>query len=249
MHDSILVLTYHSISDAGGPTSIPTPVFAMQMETLAQCGYSSVTLGEFMEWHDGKADPGRRVLITFDDAYMDFAQIAAPILRRHGFGATVFVPTGLVGQDEEWVGSNRPPRPLMGKAHIKALARKGIEFGAHGRAHLNLAQLAPQAREAEIAGSGTDLADMLGKPTLSFAAPFGAVNPETVATIGQHYQIAFGTRFDIVRQGEDRFDIPRIDMHYFRKYNHWRSFVAGNLVYLRARQALRWVGNKVRPRG
>ena len=34
----MLVLTYHSISDAGGPTSIPPDVFATQMQVLADLG-------------------------------------------------------------------------------------------------------------------------------------------------------------------------------------------------------------------
>ena len=34
----MLVLTYHSISDAAGPTSIPAEVFDMQMQVLADLG-------------------------------------------------------------------------------------------------------------------------------------------------------------------------------------------------------------------
>ena len=39
MTDTALVLTYHSIADAPGPTSISPATFAMQMETPAACGY------------------------------------------------------------------------------------------------------------------------------------------------------------------------------------------------------------------
>jgi len=37
--------------------------------------------------------PKRAVLITFDDAYADFAEIAWPILKRFGLPATMFAPT------------------------------------------------------------------------------------------------------------------------------------------------------------
>src|SRR5258708_32795391 len=37
--------------------------------------------------------PNRAVLITFDDAYADFAETAWPILKRFGLPATMFVPT------------------------------------------------------------------------------------------------------------------------------------------------------------
>lgn len=37
--------------------------------------------------------PARSVLVTFDDAYRDFAEVAWPILRAHGVPALLFVPT------------------------------------------------------------------------------------------------------------------------------------------------------------
>ena len=38
--------------------------------------------------------PPRSLLLTFDDAYRDFADHAWPTLRRRGLAATLFVPTG-----------------------------------------------------------------------------------------------------------------------------------------------------------
>jgi len=41
----------------------------------------------------GRPLPPRAVLITFDDAYLDFAEHAWPVLRRLSLPATLFVPT------------------------------------------------------------------------------------------------------------------------------------------------------------
>jgi peptidoglycan/xylan/chitin deacetylase (PgdA/CDA1 family) len=38
-----------------------------------------------------------RILITFDDGYMDNFQLAYPILRRHGVQGVFFLPTGFAG--------------------------------------------------------------------------------------------------------------------------------------------------------
>ena len=73
----MLVLTYHSISDAAGPTSIPPAVFAEQMQVLADLGRRGVTLDEFIAWHEGDDSNSGNVLITFDDAFDDFAWSAA----------------------------------------------------------------------------------------------------------------------------------------------------------------------------
>lgn len=240
----MLVLTYHSISDAGGPTSIPPSIFAMQMEALAAAGYSSQTLSAFIAWHDGREDDcgdRRRVLITFDDAFADFGETAVPILRQHGFSALVFVPTRKLGHPEAWQGANQPARPLMDWDTIRTLAREGMEFGGHSRTHADLTRLDPAACEEEVAGCAEDLSKQIGTPVQSFAAPYGRVSPEVLATIGRHYRVAFGTRLAIPRRGQDLVDLPRVEMHYFRSRPRWSGFLEGRRSYFRMRQGLRAV--------
>ena len=242
----MLVLTYHSISDAAGPTSIPADVFATQMQVLGDLGYRSLRLSEFIDWHQGtNGDAHDGVLITFDDAFEDFAQVAAPILQRHGFSALVFVPTRRLGRPEGWQGANDPARPLMNWATVKALANDGIEFGGHSRTHADLTKLSAADREDEIAGCAEDISAQIGKPVEGFAAPYGRVSPEVVEAIGRHYRAAFGTRLAVPERGRDRFDIPRIDMHYFRDRGHWAGLLQGRRGYLRVRQTLRAVRSKV----
>lgn len=241
----MLVLTYHSISDAAGPTSIPPKVFEMQMQVLADLGRRGLRLSEFVDWHEGKNGADDGVLITFDDAFEDFAEVAAPILKRHDFSALVFVPTRRLGSPEGWQGANDPARPLMDWATVRALAEDGIEFGGHSRTHANLTKLSEADREEEIAGCAKDLSAQIGKPVEGFAAPYGRVSPEVVNAIGRHYRAAFGTRLALPEPGRDRFDIPRIDMHYFRDRRHWAGLLEGRRGYLRVRQALRAVRSKV----
>jgi peptidoglycan/xylan/chitin deacetylase (PgdA/CDA1 family) len=240
----MLVLTYHSISEAGGPTSIPRDTFAMQMETLAEAGYTSARLASFVEWHAGKEAAGggdRRVLITFDDAFADFADAAVPVLRRHGLSALVFVPTRQLGGVETWIGANQPPRRLMDWETVRSLAGEGFEFGGHSRTHPDLTRLDATTCETEVAGCAEDLAERLGAPVESFAAPYGHVSPSVVAMIARHYRVAFGTRLGIAQPGRDRFDMPRIEMHYFRKHRHWAGLLNGRRGYFRLRQGLRAV--------
>jgi peptidoglycan/xylan/chitin deacetylase (PgdA/CDA1 family) len=242
----MLVVTYHSISDAPGPTSIPPAVFATQMQVLADLGRRSLRLNEFIGWHQGtNGGASDGVLITFDDAFEDFAQVAAPILKRHGFSALLFAPTRRLGQPEGWQGANDPPRQLMDWATVRALANDGIEFGGHSRTHANLTRLSAADREDEIAGCAEDISAQIGKPVEGFAAPYGRVSPEVVEAIGRHYRIAFGTRLALPERGRDRFDIPRIDMHYFRDRGHWEGLLTGRKGYLRVRQALRAVRSRV----
>lgn len=74
--------------------------FAQQMEHLAR-NYHVIGMPELLNAvESGSALPKRAVLITFDDAYADFAVIAWPILKRLGLPATMFVPTAYPNHPE-----------------------------------------------------------------------------------------------------------------------------------------------------
>jgi peptidoglycan/xylan/chitin deacetylase (PgdA/CDA1 family) len=86
------VLTYHRVDE-------PEP-FASQMAYLG-ARYVVVSLGRVLSALEGGPElPPRAVLLTFDDAYASFAEVAWPILRAHGHAAALFVPTAYPDRDE-----------------------------------------------------------------------------------------------------------------------------------------------------
>ena len=97
------VLTYHRVLPAamadGNPTASATPQgFERQMRHLSR-HYRVVSADDVREARAaGRPLPPRAVLITFDDAYRDFGEIAWPILRTYGFRATLFVPSAYPGE-------------------------------------------------------------------------------------------------------------------------------------------------------
>ena len=101
------ILAYHRVSELRDTPAVDsrsvsaTPEgFAQQMEHLARF-YRVVSMPEVLEAVEkGRPLPKRAVLITFDDAYADFAEIAWPILKQFCLAATMFVPTAYSNQPE-----------------------------------------------------------------------------------------------------------------------------------------------------
>ncbi len=222
------VLMYHSISSAQGPTCIPPETFAAQMATLETCGYRVATLAELSQARAGGMQlPARCAVITFDDAFADFADAAAPVLSTQKFSATVFVPTAFVGQSASWAGAGTQQSPLLSWGDMRDLLGAGFEFGSHSRRHLDLTTLSPADLHAELSESQYQLVSELGVPARFFAAPYGRTNPAVRREIAKLYELAVGVRLARATIQSDKFDIPRVEMHYFRDVRVWRAFLEG----------------------
>ncbi len=103
--DLLRVLTYHRVDHPGARAQLDpalvsaTPdAFERQMQHVARRCHP-VSMADVLEACEaGRALPPRSVLVTFDDAYADFAEHAWPLLKRLGVPVTLFVPTAFPDQ-------------------------------------------------------------------------------------------------------------------------------------------------------
>jgi peptidoglycan/xylan/chitin deacetylase (PgdA/CDA1 family) len=103
--DSLLVLNYHRIGNPNEDLFDPGIFSATAEELDRQIAYlkrqlSLVTLEEALAFVDGAIHDKKshcRVLITFDDGYLDNYSVAFPILRSHGVQGVFFLATSMVG--------------------------------------------------------------------------------------------------------------------------------------------------------
>jgi peptidoglycan/xylan/chitin deacetylase (PgdA/CDA1 family) len=120
------VLTYHRVANLqDSPNLHPqiisaTPAnFAKQMRFLSR-NYRVVSMPQVLDAVAKKGRlPQRAVLITFDDAYYDFGEIAWPILKSFNLTATLFVPTAYPDQPERAFWWDRLHRAMMNTARIE----------------------------------------------------------------------------------------------------------------------------------
>ncbi len=193
------VLLYHYVGPAAPdglkPWTIRGGVFERHMAFLARRGYVGIRPSDWLAWlREGKLLPEKPVLVTFDDAYADLVSHALPVIERLGFGAAVFVVTGLVGGTNVWDERHgRASRQLMTADHIREWAARGIEFGAHSRTHARLPSLADAQLRDEIEGSREDLSRILGRTAEAFAYPYGMVDERVGEAVRKSFGMAFTT--------------------------------------------------------
>lgn len=90
------ILIYHRVLeevDPLFPDQIDAARFAAQMGMLSRV-FKMLPLSEAVKCLKSGTLPARAACITFDDGYADNAEVALPILRRHGIPATFFISTG-----------------------------------------------------------------------------------------------------------------------------------------------------------
>lgn len=176
--DSTSILAFHAFGLPGESPSrfvVSGRRFAWQMAWLKGMHYRVISLEEFLRYRrEYRMPPRRSVVITIDDGYADNYAVAYPILRGHGFPATIFLVSRYIGDANRWDRQGRlAGRPLLAWSEIKEMQRGGMTFGAHTRTHPRLKGLPEQQAQDEIEGSRADLERELGKPLDLFSYPHG----------------------------------------------------------------------------
>jgi peptidoglycan/xylan/chitin deacetylase (PgdA/CDA1 family) len=171
----IPILMYHSISGRKETThpyfqTCTSPaVFESHMRYLKENHYAVVSLEKAVEeLSNGKTENRKAVVITFDDGYLDFYTHAAPILKKHGFPATVFLPAGFITDS----GTRFNEIECLDWSQIRELMRAGFSFGSHTLSHPQLYDLKPDSIEYELTESKRRIEAQTGKEITLFSYPY-----------------------------------------------------------------------------
>lgn len=220
---TLRVLMYHKVNDQRpNPITVPTSVFAAQMELLGELGYTPVSLDRVRDHYlDGAALPERAVLITFDDGYRDNLENAFPILRRHGYPAVIFAPVGFLDgvrplPHEETLFGAGVRNPTLRWGQLAELEAGGIRIESHGIGHRRLAELTPDEAFREIAVSKLRLEEALGREVEAYAYVKGSradYRTEHASLVQQAgYKLGFSAVSGANTRRTDRFQLLRYNI-------------------------------------
>lgn len=233
------ILTYHSIDESGSPISIGEADFRRHIAWLDDRGPRIVSIEELLALPAGEP----AVALTFDDAFVNFADRAWPVLRERRLPVTLYVPTAHAGGTNAWGGVAQPGIPeldILGWDQLARLAAEGLTLGSHTRTHPRLDQLPAAAARDELERSADEIADRTGRRPRSLAYPYGACSPDIAAVAREVYDHACTVDLRPLSAIEDLHLLPRIDAYYLRKQGMLEAWGTGAWkVYLRARAGAR----------
>lgn len=122
--------------------------------------------------------PDKLVVLTFDDSSRSHVEVAAPLLKKHGFGATFFVTEGFDFPTNK--------RDYLTWDEIARLHRDGFEIGNHTRDHKPPTSKDPGGTIEQLRAIDARCeAHGIPRP-VSFAYPGNALDPAVLPILRDH---------------------------------------------------------------
>jgi peptidoglycan/xylan/chitin deacetylase (PgdA/CDA1 family) len=206
------ILLYHRV-DRPVPTlssitqrlTVDPQEFAAEMSWVKHHGFHALTQRQlFAGLEEGAPLPCRPLLVTFDDGYSDVFDNAAPVLRRSGMPATMYVITG---------------RPTLANSGfltwrgVRQLASTGFDIGSHTVTHRPLTALSSDEVVEELVRSRHALEQHLGHPVQWLAYPHGAVDGRVVGLARRAgYVLGVTSSPGLVQEAADPLELHRFEI-------------------------------------
>jgi len=221
---NVPILMYHGISReldshrAPYYRTVTSPsTFATHLRLLRTLDFDVITLSQavgVLNNDRGIKEGKTPVVITFDDALLDFYTEAFPLLEKNGFAATVFIASKYVD------GVFPTGQPCLSSKQIRELSQCGIEFGSHSVTHSKLLEQTPERLEHELATSKADIEAIVGREIALFSFPFrfpaeekafvGRLRDRLVAS---GYQAGVTTMVGRAERDDDQMFLPRLPVN------------------------------------
>ena len=208
----ILSLMYHRFNENKYPsTNIQMDIFKKQIKIIKELKYNFYDPKDLEEnYHTPKIE--KKILITIDDAFLSFYEVAWPYLKEKNIPFILFVSTQTVGKNG-----------YMTWNQIKELEKENIAYiGNHSHTHSYLVDIKNEDFIYDIDISSSIFIDKLGYNPIFFSYPFGEYSALIKKYISKNFKFSFGQHSGVIDINKDRYELPRFPIN--EKYGDLKRF-------------------------
>ena len=167
--NSLVIIYYHSIQ------SDQRQRFARQLDDLKK-----YAMPVPVDYNTRLSNGSNCVAVTFDDGLSSVVENAIPELIQRKIPATIFIPTGYLGNAVDWFD---PPfdrlwhETVMTVEQLNSLPADLISIGSHSISHKDLTLISKDQAWKELRDSKMKLERILNKEITFFSFPYGHYDP------------------------------------------------------------------------
>ena len=208
----ILSLMYHRFNEEKYPsTNIQMNIFKEQIKIIKNLNYNFYNPGD-LEKNFNTPKKEKKILITIDDAFSSFYEVAWPYLRNNKIPFILFVSTETVGKNG-----------YMNWDQIKIIEKESNAYiGNHSHSHDYLVNLKKEIFIKDINKSNKIFINNLGYNPIFFSYPFGEYSNYIKEYISKNFQFAFGQHSGLIDVNKDQYELPRFPIN--EKYGDLKRF-------------------------
>jgi peptidoglycan/xylan/chitin deacetylase (PgdA/CDA1 family) len=203
------VLNYHDVCPG---CKISPEYFEYQIKYFLNNGYVFASSVEELSLP-------KRILLTFDDAYVSFSSHIINILKKHNIPCVLFVPTKYLGRklSDDISSLEYRDKSVMSISELKKVYETGlVKLGSHTHSHINMCGKSEPFLHDDITKSLDILSTITENEIDYFAYPQGRYDENSVALLGRMgFRYSFTTENRSYDHVKSPLLIPRYPGDYF----------------------------------
>jgi len=212
--EGVLSIMYHRFDENKYPsTNIQMEVFLKQIQLIKDLNYSFIHPEDF-ENNFNIPKKQKKILITVDDAFQSFYEVAWPFLKENKIPFILFVSTEPVGN-----------RGYMTWEQIREVEKeKFAVIGHHSHSHEYLIDKTNEDFEEDIETANRIFNEKIGYVPSLFSYPFGEYSEFMRNYISKKFTYAFGQHSGVIDVNKEKFQLPRFPIN--ENYGELKRFTS-----------------------
>jgi len=201
--EGVLSIMYHRFDENKYPsTNIRMDIFKKHIQLIKDLDYDFIHPKDF-ENNFNIPKKQKKILITIDDAFQSFYEVAWPFLKKNKIPFILFVSTEPVGN-----------KGYMTWSQIREIESENYAvIGHHSHSHEYLIDVSNEDFINDIETANKIFNEKIGYIPNLFSYPFGEYSEFMRQYISKNFTYAFGQHSGVIDINKEKFQLPRFPIN------------------------------------